>query len=184
MYKIYEKCPIFKNETLTLRLISDEDTLELMNCYSDKKAVSYFNSDNCGGDTFYYTTPERMKKAIDMWKWSYNTKQFVRMTIIVNNTNKKIGTIEMFNRGVAPYYGVHGILRIDIMSEYETANIIQSLLQIVNKHFYKEFGVEWIVTKAISSANERIKALIETGYIPMEKFNLKDYYGRCEQSTD
>lgn len=180
MYKIYEKCPVFKNERVTLRLTGGEDTFELLNCYSDEKAVPLFNSDNCHGDTFYYTTPEQMKQSIDFWKFSYETRQFVRMTIILNNTCEIIGTVEMFNRGVAPYYGVHGVLRLDVMSRYEKKGILTAVLQLVNEHFYKEFGVEWIVTKAIDSAIVRRDVLFSLGYIPLEKFALNDYYGRIE----
>jgi RimJ/RimL family protein N-acetyltransferase len=180
MYTIYENCPVFENSIITLRLTKEEDTLELLNCYSDEKAVPFFNSDNCHGDTFHYTTEERMKQAIDFWRWSYETKQFVRMTIIYNGTNEKIGTIEMFNRGGAPFYGVHGVLRLDIMSKYETKEIIDAVLQLAEKHFYKEFGVEWIVTKAIESAVERRKSLTGCGYIPLSKFELPDYFGRAE----
>jgi [ribosomal protein S5]-alanine N-acetyltransferase len=183
MYKIYEKCPVFRNEKVILRLTNEEDTLELLNCYSDDKAVPFFNADNCGGDIFYYTTVERMKQAVDMWKWSFETKQFVRMTIILSDKNEKIGTIEMFNRGVAPFYGVHGILRLDIMSKYENEEVIGDVLQLANTHFYKEFGVEWIATKAIGSAMERKKALTKLGYVPMEDFALKDYYGRIEDEN-
>jgi RimJ/RimL family protein N-acetyltransferase len=181
MYKIYEKCPIFKNETVTLRLTNEEDTLELLNCYSDEKAVPLFNSDNCNGDTFHYTTPERMKQAIDFWKYSYEIKGFVRMTIILNNTEEIIGTVEMFNRGVAPYYGVHGILRLDVMSKYEKEDILSAILQLADEHFYREFGVEWIATKAVAAAEIRREVLSRLGYIPMKDFALKDYYGRTEE---
>lgn len=180
MYDIYETCPVFKNEVVTLRLINEEDTLELLNCYSDEKAVPLFNSDNCHGDIFYYTTSERMKQAMDFWQFSYESKQFVRMTIILNSTGEKIGTIEMFNRGVAPYYGVHGILRLDVMSKYENEKVLEAVLQLANEHFYKAFGVEWIVTKAIDSAIKRRAVLAKLGYIPMEKFIVNDYYGRIE----
>jgi hypothetical protein len=180
MYKIYEKCPILKNKIITLRLVKEEDALELLNCYSDEKAVPLFNSDNCHGDTFYYTTPERMKQAIDMWKYSYDTKRFVRMTIILNSAEEIIGTIEMFNRGTAPYYGVYGVLRLDIMSKYEDEDILNAVFQLAEEHFYREFGVEWIVTKAIDIAEKRKKVLAKLGYIPMNDFVLKDYYGKVE----
>jgi hypothetical protein len=180
MYRIYENCPIFKNETVTLRLTNDQDTKELLNCYSDKKAVPLFNSDNCNGDTFHYATLERMKQAIDFWKFSYESKQFVRMTIILNHTNEIIGTVEMFNRGVAPYYGVHGVLRLDVMSKYENEDVLSSVLELVNEHFYKEFGVEWNVTKAIDTAKIRRGTLSKLGYIPMKDFALTNYYGRIE----
>ncbi len=183
MYKIYEKCPTFRNKMITLRLTNEEDTLELLNCYSDEKAAPLFNSDNCRGDTFYYTTAERMKQTMDFWKFSYETKQFVRMTILLNNTDEIIGTVEMFNRGVAPYYGVHGVLRLDVMSKYEEENVLNAILQLANEHFYKEFGVEWIVTKAIDSAAKRRDVLTRLGYIPMKDFALKDYYGRIEDEN-
>ncbi|MDF2804542.1 MAG: hypothetical protein K0S61_4447 [Anaerocolumna sp.] len=180
MYKIYEKCPIFTNETVTLRLTNEEDTLELLNCYSDEKAVPLFNADNCNGDTFNYTTIESMKQALDFWEFSYKTKQFVRMTIILNETKEKIGTIEMFNRGVAPYYGVVGVLRLDVMSKYENEEVINGVLQLAIEHFYQEFGVEWIITKAIEAASKRLEVLAKFGFIPMDKFIRQDYYGRVE----
>jgi hypothetical protein len=180
MYKIYKECPVLKNETVTLRLTNEADTLELLNCYSDEKSVPLFNSDNCHGDTFHYTTPERMKQTMDFWKFSYETKQFVRMTIVLNHTKEIIGTIEMFNRGVAPFYGVHGVLRLDVMSKYEQEEVLSAVLQLVNEHFYQEFGVEWIVTKAIAAAALRREILTCLGYVPMKDFALADYYGRIE----
>jgi hypothetical protein len=121
-----------------------------------------------------------MMEAIKFWDYSYETKQFVRMTIILNATQEIIGTIEMFNRGVAPMYGVHGVLRIDVMSKYETEEVLTAILQLSNQHFYQEFGVEWIATKAIDMATNRIAALTKLGYIPMEHFALNNYYGRIE----
>lgn len=180
MYTIYENCPIFHNETVTLRLITQEDAKELLNCYSDELAVPLFNSDNCNGDTFYNSTIEGMKEAIKFWEFSYETKQFVRMTIILNQTQEIIGTIEMFNRGVAPFYGVHGVFRLDLMSKYEKEETICAILQLINLHFYQAFGVEWIVTKAIDMATTRIEVLTKLGYIPMKEFALNHYYGRVE----
>lgn len=180
MYKIYENCPTLHNHMVTLRLIKDEDALELLNCYSDVNAVPLFNSDNCNGNTFYNTTLEGMKQAVEAWKFCYETKQFVRMTIILNSTQEIIGTVEMFNRGVAPYYGVHGILRLDLMSKYENEDVLRAILILANNNFYKEFGVEWIVTKAIEAAGVRRTVLEELGYIPMNNFAGKDYYERMK----
>ena len=49
-------CPEFENNDYILRMVRQEDRLDLLKVYSDKEAVSFFNSDNCGGDDFYYTT--------------------------------------------------------------------------------------------------------------------------------
>ncbi len=181
MYHIYKSCPVLENELVTLRLTREEDTPALLNCYSDEKAVPYFNADNCLGDTFYYITEERMKQTVDFWQFSYESKQFVRMTILLKQTREIIGTVEMFNRGAAPFYGVHGVLRLDVMSKYEREDILSAVVQLANQHFYQEFGVEWIVTKAIIPATVRRETLTKLGYIPLKDFALKDYYGRPEE---
>lgn len=178
MYDIYKNCPVYKNSLITLRLLTDEDTKELLKCYSDKKAVPFFNSDNCNGSGFYNSTIEGMQQAVYFWKMSYDTKQFVRMTIIVNDTNEKIGTVEMFNRGMTEHYGMHGILRIDVQSRFETKEILLAILDIANKHFYEAFKVDYIITKTFDQASERLEALKLSGYIPMDKFEAAGYYGR------
>lgn len=68
---IYETCPVLENERFKLRLVEKEDTGDLLKVYSDKNALPFFNSDNCDGDNFYYSTKERMAEAFDFWKLSY-----------------------------------------------------------------------------------------------------------------
>ena len=68
MKDVYEECPKFENEKYIIRPVLDNDAVDLLKVYSDEKAVLLFNSDNCGGDDFHYTTLERMKQAIDFWK--------------------------------------------------------------------------------------------------------------------
>jgi ribosomal-protein-alanine N-acetyltransferase len=176
MYDIYEECPVFKNDLITLRKTSKEDAKELLKCYSDQASVPLFNSDNCHGDDFYYTTIERMSKAIYFWDMSYNARYFVRMTIIYNDTNEKIGTIEMFNRGRIENFGFHGILRIDLQSQYEKKDIILAILHLANQFFYEAFSVDCIITKAIPSADERIDALMSEKYHKIEEFPIEHYY--------
>ena len=93
MEEIYRSCPEFENNDYILRMVSQEDRLDLLKVYSDKEAVSFFNSDNCGGDDFYYTTENRMQQAIDYWLFEYNRQGFVRWTIISKETHEAIGTI-------------------------------------------------------------------------------------------
>ena len=52
MEEIYRSCPEFENNDYILRMVRQEDRLDLLKVYSDKEAVSFFNSDNCGGDDF------------------------------------------------------------------------------------------------------------------------------------
>ena len=82
MTDVYENCPVFENDSYILRMTSQEDKSDLLKVYSDKAAVSFFNSDNCGGDDFYYTTESRMEQAIAYWLFEYNRAGFVRWTIV------------------------------------------------------------------------------------------------------
>jgi hypothetical protein len=113
---IYKECPIYTTEILTLRLTTLGDVVELLKCYSDKKSVPLFNSDNCNGDDFHYTTIERMKEAVDFWQYSYEHRYFVRLTVILNKARGQIGTIEMFKREAEDEFNHFGVLRIDLQS--------------------------------------------------------------------
>lgn len=180
MKDIYEECPIYSKNLITLRKTIIEDAEEILKCYSDEKAVPLFNSDNCHGDTFYYSTTERVKQAIDFWNFSYNNRHFVRWTVILNDTNEKIGTIEMFHRLAEDEFNHYGILRIDLQSNFESKAIINEILEIANENFFKAFEVNAILTKAITKATKRIASLVQNGYKPinMKVMNYDDYYVR------
>jgi hypothetical protein len=177
---IYEECPTYKNQLITLRKTNEGDLEELFKCYSDEKAVPLFNSDNCHGDDFYYTTLEKMRQAIGFWEYSYKNRHFVRWTVILNDTNEKIGTIEMFHRLAEDEFNHYGVLRIDLQSKYERHDIIEAILAISNEFLYEDFNVKAILTKSISIANERIIALSKMGYKSInKKFMIyNDYYCR------
>lgn len=177
---VYEECPTYKRELITLRKTNQEDIEELLKCYSDEKALPLFNSDNCHGDKFHYDTIEKMSQAIDFWENSYNNHEFVRWTVILNSTNEKIGTIEMFHRNAEDEFNHHGILRIDLQSKYEAESIIEDILVVANEYFYEIFDVKAILTKAIPKAEERIRALNKMGYKPVFKkvMTYDDYYFR------
>ena len=84
MIDVYNKCPVFEDSSYTLRMVTTDDCLDLLKVYSDVKSVPLFNSDNCGGDDFYYTTENRMMEAIKYWHWEYSRQGFVRWSIIDN----------------------------------------------------------------------------------------------------
>ena len=67
MTDVYENCPVFENDSYILRMTSQEDKSDLLKVYSDKAAVSFFNSANCGGDDFYYTTELFHRDAADFF---------------------------------------------------------------------------------------------------------------------
>ena len=97
MSGIYEKCPRIDNERFTLRFVDMDDINDLLEVYSDKNALPFFNSDNCDGDNFYYPDYEKMRSAVDFWLRSYETKWFVRWSGIEKGISKVIGPIEMFH---------------------------------------------------------------------------------------
>lgn len=174
---IYEQCPIYKSDIITLRQTTSDDAKELFKCYSDEKAVPFFNSDNCNGDDFHYISIEKMKQAIDFWDYSYKNKYFVRWTVILNDTKEKIGTVEMFHRIEDDEFNNYGVLRIDLQSNYEKQRYIDAILEIANGNFFKAFNVEFILTKAIPDATERIVSLARKGYLPLnKKFVIYDHY--------
>jgi RimJ/RimL family protein N-acetyltransferase len=164
MKEVYEKCPVFENDTYLLRLVEMDDTKNLLKVYSDEKAVPYFNSDNCNGDNFFYKTFQRMQDAIKFWLWSYEKKGFVRWSIIDKNSNEAIGTIELFHRDSKDYFNECGLLRLDLRSDYENQNCIFSILSIIIATTYDLFHCNMIAIKAVPFATERIKALKHMGF--------------------
>ncbi|NFO79409.1 GNAT family N-acetyltransferase [Clostridium botulinum] len=168
MNNVYVSCPEFENERFRLRFISIEDCDDLLKVYSDKKAVALFNGDNCDGDDFYYTTHERIKQALDYWKFEYDRKGFVRWSIIDKINNNVIGTIEVFHRDAKDYFTNCGLLRLDLRSDYEIKDNIIDILNLIIDKTYSLFECNMIATKALPIANERINALNTLNFSPTE----------------
>lgn len=158
----YLECPAFETEHFIVRLIREEDALELMDCYSDKLARKFFNSDGCTSD-FFYDTIDEMRECVAMWVASYARRDFVRFAIVEKASRRAIGTIEMFGF-VGRYKTERGILRLDIMFAYEEAAYLQELFSLCVREFFKLFAVQKIVTKAIPEAVHRVAALESLGF--------------------
>lgn len=159
MINVYENCPEYENDCYLLRMVSRKDAGDLLKVYSDKKAVPLFNSDNCGGDDFYYTTADRMEQAIEYWHFEYQRQGFVRWTIISRSSMEAIGTIELFHRDAKDYFTNCGLLRLDLRSDYEVAGEIIKILQLILEPAFRLFHCDKIATKAIPMAQERIESL-------------------------
>lgn len=166
---VYKKCPVLENDNYILRYISLNDCSDLLEVYSDLKALPFFNIDNCYGETFYYTTEQRMKEAIEYWFFEYERKGFVRWSIIDKHTQKVIGTIELFHRKSKDFFTNCGLLRLDLNSSYEKADKITDILSIILSPTYKYFHCNKIATKAIPQAKERISALNSLGFSLSDK---------------
>lgn len=167
---VYESCPKFENNVFLIRRTEKGDRDDLLKVYSDIKAVPFFNGDNCHGDDFHYTTPERMEQALDFWEQSYLGGWFVRFSVIDKAVNAAVGTVELFKRASEDFYGGYGILRLDLRSDYEKESIILNILSLIIPPAYSLFGCESVATKAVKEAGERISALEKYGF---EKNNNK-----------
>ena len=168
MAPIYEACPILENDRYLLRLTQQDDLESLLPIYSDLNALPFFNSDNCHGDNFYYTTRERMQKALNFWDYSYKNGWFARMTIIEKQTGMIIGTVELCYRVSEDAFNGMCILRVDVGSRYETASVLTEIFGLIAPHTDELLGSHGIVTKAPIYSVERIKALKAVGFAPSE----------------
>lgn len=167
---IYEKCPVFENEQLLVRLIEPKDAKDLLSVYNDKLALPFFNSDNCHGSNFYCRNLEDMQNTIKYWLIEYHENRcFVRFSIVDKRQGKAIGTIEMFNRNAEDFYNNCGILRLDLGSDYEKSDLIYDILSLVTAPFYEWFECPMIATKASVYAIDRIEALEKVGYAKSEE---------------
>lgn len=167
---IYKICPTLENEKFLLRLVQSADCDDLLQVYSDKNALPFFNSDNCDGDNFYYTTVERMHKALEFWELAYQNGWFARLSIMDKTTSKIIGTIELCLRVSEDSFHKKGILRIDVGSDYEREDALYEIITLITPHIPEMLGCEGVITKAPVYAVERIKAVERAGFVKSEDF--------------
>lgn len=140
-----------EGENYLVRKLEVRDTSDLLNVYSDEKAVPLFNSDNCNGDDFHYMSLERMQQAVEFWLWSYTNKYFVRFSIIDKRIQKVIRTIELFHRDSKDYFNRCGLLRLDLKSDYDL------------------FDCDMVATKIPTFAGERKEAAVQNGFFATDK---------------
>jgi len=188
---VYEHCPSIESEKFQLRFVTEQDRDDLLRVYSDEAAVPLFNSDNCHGDDFHYTTAERMMEAIRFWIWSYAQGYFVRWSIVDRKAGCAVGTVELFHRVSEDSFNGSAVLRLDLRSDYEREADLVDILGLIVPKAYGWFGSDRIVTKAKPIATERIKALRKTGFAPedapligQDGTQYGDYWVRTEISQD
>ena len=177
MSNIYENVPKFESEKFSLRFVDKADVDDLLEVYSDKNSLPFFNSDNCDGDNFYYPTKDKMEQAIDFWLKSYQTKWFVRWVIIDKISLKAIGTIELFNRTSEDKFNGMGVLRLDLKSEYEKEEVIKEILELIVSPTFELFDCEEVITKVPNYAIERMYAASGIGFTKSDNFLVGTHDG-------
>ena len=166
---IYETCPTLESEKFVIRLFKDEDVDDLLKVYSDKLALPFFNSDNCDGDNFYYSTKERMTDAIRFWHMAYENGWFVRMSIIDKGVKAVIGTVELCVRISEDAFDHMGILRVDVRSDYEQEDVLYDIFSLVTPKLEEMLGCKGVLTKAPIYAVDRVKAIQKVGFTKSEQ---------------
>ena len=161
----YEKCPVYENETYLLRLVEASDAPDLLRVYSDEQAVPFFNGDNCHGDDFHYTTLERMRSAVDFWLWAYRDKGFVRWAVVDKTVGQAVGTIELFGRRAEDYFDQCGLLRLDLRSDYERAEVVLDILSLIVPPAFELFDCRMVATKIPPAALQRKTAAERLGFV-------------------
>ena len=165
---IYENCPVLENEKFIIRLFNNEDCDDLLEVYSDKNALPFFNSDNCDGDNFYYATKERMTETIDFWNMSYRNGWFVRPSVVAHTSSTVICTVELCLRVSGDEFNNMGISRVDVRSDYEQENELYGIVSLITPEIEKMLGCKGVLTKAPIYAVERIKAIQKVGFTKSE----------------
>lgn len=167
MKNIYEQCPTYETESFLLRLVKIEDAEDLFSCYSDKENVKKFNADFCTSD-FYYSTIEEMKNCIKFWLEEYQKQYYVRFAIVPKNTDRAIGTIEIFG-------GKAGVLRIDLSAEFNTEKSFAEILKLTIEHFVNDFGIESVKIKT-SNIPEKVSCIENFGFVPSKTYRTEFGY--------
>lgn len=165
---LYEACPTLENDRFLLRPVEEGDCAELLEVYSDKNALPFFNSDNCDGDNFYYETEERMAQALGFWKLSFENGWFVRLSIVDKAASRVIGTVELCLRASEDAFNNMGILRVDVRSDYEREDALYDIISLTAPRMEELLGCTGVLTKAPLYAVERIKALERVGFTRSE----------------
>lgn len=143
-------------------------------CYGDPKVRRFFNNDGCPPGEYDYLN--RMNELIHGWlHHDYAKKYFIRFAIIDKQTQKAVGTIEIYDRKYQQSERTTGILRIDIANSYEKERFLCELFVISNDIFFNIFHVEMIIHKAIPEATERISSILKSGYQPI-KIEGREHY--------
>lgn len=165
---IYESCPVLEGERFLLRPVKAEDRDDLVKVYGDRNALPFFNSDNCDGDNFYYSTRERMEEALGFWELSYKNGWFARLSIVDKQAAAVIGTVELCLRVSEDPFNGMGILRLDVRSDYEREDPLWEIVSLTAPRLPELLGCNGVLTKAPIYAVERIKALQRAGFAKSE----------------
>ena len=109
-------------------------------------------------------------------------RDFVRFTIVEQKQKEIAGMVE-----ICQYYKYSadgskiGILRIDLLPEYENEKMLNELLTLILEHIYEDFEVQAVLMKAQEYATARRSILKQFHFVAaMDECNIsfRDYFIR------
>jgi len=180
----YAKCPEFDTEHFHLRQVREEDAEALLHAFYGDLSEWMFYGTDMSRSIFAgrYATLDEMRKCIRSWLEEYKNRYYIRFTVIDKETNKAVGTIEVFDNIHSEKkwkieFVLHGfVLHIDLALPYETKEYIAELLDLANREFFRLFGFSYLLIRAVPEAKERIAALLADGYEPFEWERGREHY--------
>ena len=138
--EVYQECYAYQGRRVTLRKIEISDAEDLLRCYAE------------------FETLEKMQEEIQLWLNSYDKEELVCWSIVLNETQRTIGTVKM--SGIEK----RGFLKLDLERRYEEDKMLRDVLRIVDNFFYDLFEVTEIVTRCEEENEVRKGALSQSGY--------------------
>ena len=134
---------------------------------SDQSYVEFATRD--GKPHPLFDTPEKMRRAMDFWRTSWEQGWFVRWAIALRS--EVIGTVELCRREESPddpYSGM-GILRVDVGSAWEKSDVLAAVMDALLPDAYALFNCRTLMTKAAPYAVARVATLTECGFVRSDK---------------
>ena len=165
---------IFESAHFLLRPVEESDAADLLRCYSDEEAVARMNADNCTS-TFLLKTMEEMSDCIRFWQRDGKQTRYIRFAVVDKADNRSIGTCEFFPREKLGPLKKVGIVRLDLMSAYETEGVLSELFSLFHREFYSK--VCYLMTKAPAAATLRRELLRIWGYAAVKGRRILPFDG-------
>lgn len=179
----FDICPVYETESLLLRLVDKPDAEQLFLCYSDPITLSHMNNDNCSG-SFRCTSVKIMTEAIQGWRQDFRDRNLIRWSILDKHTGRAIGTAELAPVPyVRKFFGPEptiGILRIDLRSSHEKANIFAEITYLACTAMAADLAVTGLIAKAPPALPALVSALLSVGFQPDTdgKIPFAHYYSK------
>lgn len=172
--EIFDIEPVFESAHFLLRPVELADAADLLRCYSDEEAVARMNADNCTS-TFLLKTPEEMTECIRFWRSGGQRAQYIRFAVVDKGDGRAVGTCELFPREkLGPLKNV-GLIRLDLMSDYEAEEPLRELFSLFHREFYG--SLRYLMTKAPAAAAIRRELLRAWGYAAVKSRKVLPFDG-------